>query len=109
MNVSESLRQRFAALESDWENDAQHDQFVMQCFAEDVPAFAAACYREKGNDPRARRQLDRITTRLLLTMEASRSTSETGHAKPSRMGLPILIVLLLLALVALALLFSARP
>jgi hypothetical protein len=101
--VSESLQQMLSELEAHWDDEAQHEQFVAQCFAQGVPGFAAACYQRRGDDPTAQRRLHQIEQRVLLTMAATRRTEE-APTRPRGM-LPVLIALLLLGVALLGVLF----
>jgi hypothetical protein len=60
-------------VESNWKEAAAHAVFIERAFALNQPAFAARCYRQKGDDPVASTRLAAIVTRLEQAMYASKT------------------------------------
>lgn len=70
----ESVRALWANVEKNWTDSAVHALFVEQGLRQDAAGFVAACYRQKGTDPIAVEQLDRLTTRLIQSLAQHVST-----------------------------------
>ena len=77
-----------------WDEAARHDALLGLVAQHDCYAWAAARYKERGDDPIAVRQLGRVRKAALATMFAKASR------KPERGGVPFKSSLLVLAIVA---------
>jgi rubredoxin len=70
-------------LEKNWDDTAAHALFVEEGLRRDAAGFVAASYREKGDDPIATMQLEKLTARLVesLAVQSSAAPATTGSMK----------------------------
>ncbi|HUT78076.1 MAG TPA: hypothetical protein VM285_10340, partial [Polyangia bacterium] len=107
-DVPAALRQLWTHVEAGWEDQARHALFVEQALAAGHGGFAAARYRQKSDDPVARQQLERITSRLeQLLATAATPPDERPEAK-GRKVIWLLVLLLAAAFAALILASFSR-
>jgi len=104
--VSPEVLKLWEHVEEDWDDRGRHALFVEQAILLGALGYAAGCYRKKGDDPVARDQLERISSRLEQSLNA---TADSREAAPSSRRLTTAIaVILLLALAGLVFWFLAR-
>jgi hypothetical protein len=85
-----------------WSDAARHDELFKLVVQHSCFAWAAARYRERGDDPIAREQLERLRKAAMAAMfvsAAARPTKEKTPYRSSLIVLGVLIVAMLLALV----------
>jgi hypothetical protein len=98
--VPAALKQLWSHVETGWEDQARHALFVEQALAGGHGGFAAACYRQKGDDPVARRQLERIASRLEQSLVATATPPDARAGAAGRKAIWLLVLLLAAAFAA---------
>lgn len=88
------------ALEA-WGDPARHDEVLQQVAAHRCYAWAAACYRARGRDPIAERQLDRLRRAAEATLLASATARPDAAPRPYRATAGVLAILIVAVLVGL--------
>jgi hypothetical protein len=105
--VPGDIKQLWAHVEQDWDDDARHALFVERALAAGQGGYAAGCYRRKGDDPKARDQLARITSRLEQLLGATaKPPEETRGSAGRKIFLAILFLLMFAIGAALVVLFK---
>lgn len=87
-----------------WDKPAAHTLFVERCLVAGAADYAAERYRERGDDPVARGQLEELTARMIQRMMTA---TKRPQSRTSRRALRALIVILLAAAAVGALCFIA--
>lgn len=75
-----------------WDKPAAHALFVERCLVAGAADYAAKKYRERGDDPVARGQLEALTARMIQRMTTG---TKRTQSRTSRRALRALIVVLL--------------
>jgi hypothetical protein len=103
-NVPEALKGLFRETSKRWDDDDLHDRFVEQALAAGQVDFAARCYRQRGDDEKARQQLAKIEERMLAmaaglaqTMTVSRENVRPRGRTPLVTAITLILFLLVLA------------
>jgi hypothetical protein len=105
--VPDDIKSLWEHVEQDWEDEARHALFLERALASGQGGYAAGCYRRKGDDPKAREQLERITSRLEQLLSATSKPPETAQGSSGRkLFLAILFLLMFAIGAALVLLFK---
>ena len=105
--VPDDIKTLWNHVEQDWSDDARHALFVERAIAAGHGGYAAGCYRRKGDDPKAREQLTRITSRLEQLLSATAESPDAAKGSPSRkIFLAILFLLMFAVGAALVLVFK---
>lgn len=94
MVVDHDVRAAWHAVTETWPDSARHDAFFALVVQHQCFAWAAARYRERGNDPIAEEQLARLRKAAMATMMAAAATRQVKERTPYRSTLIVLIVLL---------------
>ena len=95
LKVPASVRSLWANVEQNWTDTAAHAVFVEQGVRQDAAGYVAACYREKGDDPIAIEQLEKLTGRLLDTL-----AQQTAVDPPNPKRLKPVLYMLLFVIIA---------
>ena len=95
--VPEPVRAAWDAAVARWDEPAAHDALLAAAAQHGCFGWACARYRERGDDPVAARQLERLQRAALATMYA------TAASRPERDAQPMRGPLLLIALLGVAL------
>lgn len=106
--VPAEIKQLWDHVEQDWSDDARHALFLERAIAAGHGGYAAGCYRRKGDDPKAREQLARITSRLEQLLSATAQPPEVARGSSGR-KLFLLILFLLMFAVGAALVVLFKP
>lgn len=96
--VPEPVRAAWDAVVARWDEPAAHDALLAAAAQHRSFGWACARYRERGDDPVAARQLERMSRAALATMYATASVRPEHEAGPMR-GPMVLLALLVVALV----------
>jgi hypothetical protein len=91
-------------LERNWADPAAHALFVEEGLRRDAAGFVAASYRQKGDDPIAKSQLETLAARLMKSLEIQASAMPPGTASMKR----VVYVLLFFIIALLAFLIFAQ-
>jgi hypothetical protein len=103
VGVPEALKQLWTHVEAGWDDPARHALFVEQALAGGHGGFAAARYRQKGDDPVARQQLERLAWRLEQILAAAATAPEGRPGASGRRAIWLLVLLMALAFAGLLL------
>ena len=87
-------------LEKNWGDPAAHALFVEEGLRRDAAGFVAASYREKGDDPVAVTQLEKLTARLMQSLSAQ-SSIPPSEARSTNQGMKRVVYVLLFCIIAL--------
>ncbi len=58
---------------AEWSDRGAHATFVEHALRSGHAGYAAACYRRRGDDPLSKEQLERLTARLMVDLDESRT------------------------------------
>jgi hypothetical protein len=89
-------RRLHAAVEEDWADEARHEKFIKYCAQAGCLPFAARCYRERlnrGEDPVARAQQERIISVAEATYLAPARASRDAPLKHRRLLVVLVVVM----------------
>lgn len=92
-----------------WDDQARHDVLVGLVAQHDCYAWAAARYKERGDDPIAVRQLERVRKAALATMFAKASRKPEQGNVPFKGSLLVLVIVAILTGVGLIYLHFRPP
>jgi len=95
-NVPSQLKDLWSNAEKNWNDKAAHALFLERAITLSQAGYAAACYRRRGDDPMAARQLSYLTTLLEQTMTAS-TTKSSRQPRQRRGGMMLLMLLIISA------------
>lgn len=94
----EAVRAAWARVAEAWSDPARHDELLRQAAAHRCYAWVAGCYRTRGRDPVAERQLDRLRRAAEATLLAGATVRGEAAATPYR-GTVVVLALLVAAVV----------
>ncbi|MFO8071931.1 MAG: hypothetical protein R6V85_08650 [Polyangia bacterium] len=106
--VPRRIRELWSHVEQAWDDRSRHALFVEQALAAGQGGYAASCYRRKGDDPRAREQLELITSRLEEMLAVTAAPQEERPGARGHKVLWLLALLLAAAMLGLVL-FAMKP
>ena len=69
--ATDEIRALWAEVEADWTDESKHAVFVERALIAGAGPFATSCYRRKGTDPVAQKNLGQIANRLEQMLLAS--------------------------------------
>ncbi|MBN2343125.1 MAG: TFIIB-type zinc ribbon-containing protein [Deltaproteobacteria bacterium] len=78
--VPSAIVELWAHVEQHWEDEGAHALFVEKALRADQAGFVAACYRQKGDEPIAAQQLEKLTQRLVQALSARMPVSKARGA-----------------------------
>jgi len=84
-----------------WADSAKHEELFKLALADNCLAWVAARYRERGDDPIAKEQLQRLRKAALAAMMVTATERQAREQTPYRSSFIILGCLLVAMLVAL--------
>lgn len=101
LKVPATVLDLWKTVQKNWEDPAAHAVFVEQGIRHDAAGFVASCYRQKGDDTMAKSQLEKLTGRLLQTLQAQGTREHVPSKMPKRLlyGLLFLIIAILVFLI----------
>ncbi len=98
-SVPEEMKALWRELLTEWQDDEAHERFIGRALDLSLGDYAARCYRQRPEDPVARRRLDQIRTRLLAVAASMAQVMERkkgGAGSRGRRRLFAFAILLLL-------------
>jgi hypothetical protein len=99
--VDDSVRGAWERVNEDFTDVARHDELFKLVVKDNCLAWAAARYRERGDDPIAKQQLERLRKAALAAMMVSAAARDAKPKTPYRSTLIVLICLIVAMLIAL--------
>ena len=84
-----------------WDDPARHDALFNAAVKHNALAWVAGRYRERGEDPVAKQQLERIRKAAVAAMMVSAAPRDANAKAPYRSTMVVLICLIVALLVAL--------
>jgi hypothetical protein len=84
-----------------WTDSALHDELFKLALSDNCLAWVAAQYRERGDDPIAKQQLERLRKAALAAMMVTATERQAREKTPYRSSFIVLGCLLLAMLLAL--------
>ena len=93
-NVPEAMRVLWENLERHWDDRAAHALFVEQGIRQDAAGFVAACYRKHDKDSIARDQLEKLTLRLMQSLDFTTSREPVTSKSFKRAAYLLLFVII---------------
>jgi hypothetical protein len=101
--IPDSVFTLWENLEKNWDDPAAHALFVEEGLRRDAAGFVASAYREKGDDPIATAQLEKLTVRLIKSLEVQSTAPPSASRSMKRVVYVLLfciIALLVFVIVA---------
>jgi hypothetical protein len=99
--ADDQLQSAWERVTEDFADPARHEELFKLVVKENSLAWAAARYRERGDDPIAKEQLERLRKAAVASMMVSGAAREAKQATPYRSSLIVLICLIAAMLIAL--------
>lgn len=99
--VPEPVRAAWTRATAAWGDHARHDDLLGLVASHNAYAWAAGRYRTRGDDPVARRQLERLRRAAEATLLASATVRAGAETKPYRGTAGVLAVLVVVIVVGL--------
>jgi hypothetical protein len=99
--IDYSVRGAWERVSETWADSARHDELFKLAVKHNCFAWVAARYREKGDDPIAKEQLERLRKAAVAAMYVSAAAKPAKEKTPYRSSFIVLVVLLLAMLLAL--------
>jgi hypothetical protein len=99
--IDYSVRGAWERVTENWTDLARHDELFKLAVKDSALAWAAARYRERGDDPIAKDQLERLRKAALASMMVTAAARDDKQKTPYRSSLIVLICLIVALLVAL--------
>jgi hypothetical protein len=99
--IDDSIRTAWERVTEDFSDPARHDELFKRVVTANCLAWAAARYRERGDDPIAKEQLERLRKAAVASMMVSAATREAKPKTPYRSSVIVLICLVVAMFIAL--------
>ncbi|HEY5951244.1 MAG TPA: hypothetical protein VIV40_37385 [Kofleriaceae bacterium] len=99
--IDDAVRGAWQQVTDAWTDRARHDELFKLAVRHESFAWVAARYRERGDDPIAKEQLERLRKAALASMMVSAAARPDKQTTPYRSTLIVLGCLLLAMMVAL--------
>ena len=99
--IDDKVRGAWDRCTETWDDAARHDELFKLVVADNCFAWACARYAEKGDDPIAKAQLERLHKAAVAAMFVHRSERPETTKAPYRSSMIVLVTLLVAMLVAL--------
>jgi len=100
--IDDKVRGAWDRVSEAWADPASHDEFFKLVVADNCFAWGCARYAEKGDDPIAKAQLDRLRKAALAAMSVQQTARQANSGKtPYRSSMIVLATLLIAMLIAL--------
>jgi hypothetical protein len=109
VSVPEPIAAAWDQVTQHWDEEPRHDALLGLVAQHDCYAWAAARYKERGDDPIAVRRLDRLRKAALATMFAKASPKLEQGSVPSKGSLLVLVIVAILTGVGLIYLQLRQP
>lgn len=97
----EAVRGAWERVSENWTDTARHDALFHAAVKDNALAWAAARYRERGDDPIAKGQLERLRKAAVASMLVSAAPREAKQKTPYRSTLIVLMCLIAAMIIAL--------
>ena len=100
--IDDKVRGAWDRVSESWSDTALHDELFKQVVAHNAFAWGCARYKDKGDDPIAKAQLERLKKAAMAAMfvqQTQRAASEKTPYRASMIVLGCLLIAMLLALV----------
>ncbi len=92
--IDHEVRTAWQRVTETWVDSVKHDDFFKATVKHNCFAWAAARYREKGDDPIAKEQLERLRKAALAAMMVTATARQAKEKTPYRSTLVVLVCLL---------------
>jgi hypothetical protein len=99
--IDDSVRSAWERVSENFSEPARHEELFKLVVQHNALAWAAARYRERGDDPIAKEQLERLRKAAVASMMVSGGPREPKAKTPYRSSLIVLISLVVAMLIAL--------
>jgi hypothetical protein len=99
--IDDKVRSAWERCTETWSDATAHDAFFKEVIADSCFAWACARYKEKGDDPIAKAQLERLRKAAVAAMVVQRTAPEANQKTPYRSSMIVLICMLVAMLIAL--------
>lgn len=99
--IDDSIRSAWERVTEDFTDLARHEELFKLVIKDNCLAWAAARYRERGDDPIAKDQLERLRKAAVASMMVSAAARDAKPKTPYRSSLIVLICLIVAMLIAL--------
>lgn len=99
--IDYKVRGAWEAVTETWSDSAKHEALFKLAVADNCLAWVAARYRERGDDPIAKEQLERLRKAALASMMVKATERQANAKTPYRSTFIVLGCLLLAMLLAL--------
>ena len=99
--IDDSVRAAWERVNEDFSDLARHDELFKLVVRDNCLAWAAARYRERGDDPIAKQQLERLRKAAVASMMVSAAVRDAKPKTPYRSSLIVLICLIVAMFIAL--------
>ena len=98
--IDDKVRGAWERCTETWSDAAAHDAFFKEVVAENCFAWACARYKEKGDDPIAKTQLERLRKAAVAAMVVQQTARQANEKTPYRSSMITLVCLLVAMLIA---------
>jgi hypothetical protein len=106
--LDDQVQRAWGQVTENWSDVARHDELFALVVKDNCFAWAAARYRERGDDPIAKEQLERLRKAALASMMVSAAKRETKGKTPYVSSVIVLVCLIVAMLIALFVTKSLR-
>jgi hypothetical protein len=110
--VHDDVTQAWDRVLEQWDDKARHDAMLSVVVSHSEFAWAAARYKERGDDPVAHVQLERLRKAATATMLASAKARESPDSSPYKkmaLWLAVMVVMLVVGLLFARIVVSNAP
>ncbi len=101
MVIDDAVQRAWDRVADSWDDAARHEALFNAAVKHDALAWIAGRYRERGDDPIAKAQLERVRKAAVAAMMVSGAARAAKEKTPYRSSLIVLICLMVALLVAL--------
>lgn len=98
--IDHEVRSAWQRVTETWGDSVKHDDFFKLVVQHSCYAWAAARYRERGDDPIAKDQLERLRKAAVAAMMVTATARPAQEKTPYRSSLVVLVCLLVAMVVA---------
>jgi hypothetical protein len=99
--IGDKVRGAWERCTETWDDAARHDEFFQAVVADQSFAWACARYAEKGDDPVAKAQLERLRKAAMAAMLVHHTAKQDTNTTPYRSTMIVMVALLVAMFIAL--------
>ncbi len=104
--IPEELIKLWSEVDENWHEKSRHAIFTERAMALNASGYAAACYRRRGNDPRAKAYIEQLNERLEQMLLVGASPSRKKQTR-GRWAVSLFLVILFAGVALIYLFYSS--